>query len=148
MPVMDGKQATKLIRNQASSSECKIIAVTASNLRKTDAGYLELGFDDVLHKPFNAMDIFKLLKQHLGVHFKDEIIIPNQPTQARLSRTNMAALPQQWLTRFHSATQVGDINLMQILLQELDDRHSDIKSGLNKLLKAYNFEQILDLTQT
>ena len=142
MPVMDGKQATQLIRSMTAGSECKIIAITAGSLKNTN------DFDDVLYKPFKTIDIFKLLQRHLDVHFKDENLTPSQAPQPDFRQTNMEVLPKEWLRQFHSATQIGDINQMKSLLQELEPDYSALKTSLTALVKGYKFEQLLKLSQT
>jgi CheY-like chemotaxis protein len=70
MPVMDGLQATQLIRMHPKTRSIPIIAVTALGGRKDKEKCLQSGCDDYLSKPFTQFTrlqlftrIEKLLKQ-------------------------------------------------------------------------------------
>ncbi len=73
MPILDGYEATKEIRNLElkikNGGYCKIIAVTASAYEEEKATALAVGCDDFLRKPFHASEIFDLIHTHLGVRF-------------------------------------------------------------------------------
>jgi CheY-like chemotaxis protein len=67
MPVMDGYEATRRIRQwEADSSEgrarCWIIAVTANAFDEERGRCLEAGMDDYLSKPFEKRRLYQLLR--------------------------------------------------------------------------------------
>lgn len=65
MPVMDGVQATKIIRTasgMASSSDIPIVAMTAHALRGEREHFLQAGMNDYLSKPAHIDDIQKIIK--------------------------------------------------------------------------------------
>jgi signal transduction histidine kinase/ActR/RegA family two-component response regulator len=66
MPVMDGKQATKIIRGEKTSNDSTIpiIALTADATADTQNKILQLGFDQYLSKPFNPDALYRLLKKY------------------------------------------------------------------------------------
>jgi signal transduction histidine kinase/ActR/RegA family two-component response regulator len=66
MPVMDGKQATRIIRNEKGSgyNTIPIIALTADATADTQNKILQLGFDQYLSKPFNPDALYRLLKKY------------------------------------------------------------------------------------
>ncbi|HOP50780.1 MAG TPA: ATP-binding protein [Ignavibacteriales bacterium] len=68
MPVMDGIETTKIIRNgqyPEIDKNIKIIALTAFTQKEIENRYQDLQIDGLLSKPFHKNDILKLLKQHL-----------------------------------------------------------------------------------
>jgi signal transduction histidine kinase/ActR/RegA family two-component response regulator len=70
MPVMDGLQATRLIRDVERSSAGKrtpIIALTANAFPKDRETCLAAGMDDVLSKPFNYEELAAMVKKWLPV---------------------------------------------------------------------------------
>ena len=69
MPVMDGNEATKTIRQLPDGNKVKIIATTASGFSSNKADILSHGYNDVIFKPFRESQLFKLLELHLGVKF-------------------------------------------------------------------------------
>ncbi len=70
MPVMNGYQATRLIRENPKTHSIPILAVTALDGRKYEEECFQSGCDDHIAKPFLAEDLFpcieKLLKKSSG----------------------------------------------------------------------------------
>jgi len=68
MPVMDGIEATKIIRKiPGSKGKTPIIALTANVIKGDDEKYKAIGMDDYLSKPFQPQDLFSLLLKHTKV---------------------------------------------------------------------------------
>jgi hypothetical protein len=65
MPNMDGKVATSKIR--AFNLEIPIIALTAVTLSETEHEFYELGFDDIIPKPFKMEVFFDKIQKALGI---------------------------------------------------------------------------------
>ena len=66
MPVMDGFEATKVLRGIAEYAELPIIAVTANTSFEEQKKYKEAGFTGFLPKPYNKND----LKSELAIAIK------------------------------------------------------------------------------
>lgn len=66
MPVMDGVEATRRIRNSAEVwKRIPIIAITASHELDVQKDITESGMNDQVFKPFDPADLMEKLKQHL-----------------------------------------------------------------------------------
>ena len=77
MPVMNGIEATKIIRNELNNYSTRVIALTANALEDDDYEYWETGFDDVLLKPFVQQDLLHLLVDNFSrrlERLKDNLI--------------------------------------------------------------------------
>ena len=70
MPVMDGKEATRQIRNTIPGHNTKIIAITSHALEEERIEILESGCDDCIRKPYHDTEIFDSLSKHLGIRFQ------------------------------------------------------------------------------
>ena len=64
MPIMDGFDATKAIREQ--NADVPIIAMTANAFRKTQKQCFDAGMNDFLTKPFKEDQFFECLKKHIS----------------------------------------------------------------------------------
>ncbi|MDR2745515.1 MAG: response regulator, partial [Desulfovibrio sp.] len=83
MPVMDGIEATRIVRNMAKQNEnCRgvvIVALTANALVGQDAVFLQKGFDDFLSKPIEMRKLAAILKKWIpGEKLKDACPLPMQ----------------------------------------------------------------------
>jgi CheY-like chemotaxis protein/HPt (histidine-containing phosphotransfer) domain-containing protein len=67
MPVMDGYEATRRIRELEGSSQSSIpiIAITASAMKGDREKCLAAGMDDYISKPINRDELFRVLRKYL-----------------------------------------------------------------------------------
>ena len=63
MPVMDGLQATRHIRQQLKLTQLPVIAMTANVLATDYQNCLDAGMNDHVGKPFKVQDLVDLMKQ-------------------------------------------------------------------------------------
>ena len=66
MPVMDGIQATRLIRENPKTSFIPIIAVTAMSSAKDRERCLQNGCNDYMSKPFTPSQLAANIEKHLN----------------------------------------------------------------------------------
>ena len=69
MPVMDGYEATKVIKNYPEGEATEIIALTASAFEEERSLILSAGCDDFLCKPFYASELLEKIAEYLGVNY-------------------------------------------------------------------------------
>jgi len=68
MPIMDGFEATKEIRefeNKSGQNNIKIVALTANAMQGDREKCLDIGMNDYLTKPYNIVSLHKVLSQWL-----------------------------------------------------------------------------------
>ncbi|MFK5959513.1 MAG: ATP-binding protein [Lutibacter sp.] len=72
MPVMDGYEATKIIKNDISEEVGKIpvIAMTAYTSKNDIKRAINAGMDDYIFKPFKPKEVYKLLHKYIKVSTK------------------------------------------------------------------------------
>ncbi|MDP3084201.1 MAG: response regulator [Rubrivivax sp.] len=68
MPVMDGYQATTLIRQDPRFQALPIIAMTAHAMARDREKCLAVGMDDHIAKPFDPAELFATLARWIGAH--------------------------------------------------------------------------------
>jgi len=66
MPVMDGMQAARLIRENPRLSGIPIIALTANVMKGDRENYINIGMNDVIPKPIDPNQLFAALAKWLG----------------------------------------------------------------------------------
>ena len=68
MPVMDGIEATRVIRGQAKYASLSIVAVTANALEGDREMFLHIGMNDYLPKPIKIESLVSILDKYVGTH--------------------------------------------------------------------------------
>ncbi|MCW9035652.1 MAG: response regulator [Alphaproteobacteria bacterium] len=63
MPVMDGYEATRLIRDNPQTSTLRIIAMTANAMAGDRSKSLAMGMNDYISKPIEPIDLLKILSK-------------------------------------------------------------------------------------
>jgi two-component system, sensor histidine kinase len=76
MPVMDGIEATKIIRNEMKL-DIPIIALTANAIKGENERYLSIGMNGYISKPFEEVELISVITSNLG----KEIIINTKPVE-------------------------------------------------------------------
>lgn len=79
MPVMDGFEATKRIKNTGKGARTPVVAITASAFEEQRENILAAGCDGFVRKPFIDKDIWLTMQKHLGVRFLYEEEQPSPP---------------------------------------------------------------------
>jgi PAS domain S-box-containing protein len=149
MPVMDGYEATKLIKTTTQGQATAIVALSASNFQEARTVVFSAGCDDFIHKPFREADIFDALHKHIGVGYVyDEP--PSQPNSTpiqALTPEAIAALPVNWLASIQKAAIEGDLDLMLIQIEQIRSQNDALANALASLAKKFQFKQLLALIQ-
>ena len=91
MPILDGIEATHIIRNQFPKNKrnIPIIAITANAKNGDELRFKEYGMNDVIFKPYNSNKLYNLIIQHLG---KVENKIVDETTNQKVI-ANTSTLP-------------------------------------------------------
>ena len=64
MPIMNGIEATKIIRENETDVEVPIVAVTANALVGDREKFMKVGMNDYISKPYTEVDIIRVLKKY------------------------------------------------------------------------------------
>jgi PAS domain S-box-containing protein len=148
MPVMDGYEATRKIRQLAGGDAVKIIALTASAFSEQFNSIINAGCDAVLHKPFHAPEIFAILIKYLGVKFiyRDRPALVSSPiletTPERLNQ-----LPSALRQQLHEAALNLDIEETDAIIAQIRVLLPDVAAALQELAQHYQFDRIIHLTE-
>ena len=82
MPVMDGFEATRRIRQEETESACQrvpIIALTANAMAGDKERCLAAGMDDYLSKPYTLKDLFAVISNWISPGADDEQTVLRKP---------------------------------------------------------------------
>ncbi|WP_156090724.1 response regulator, partial [Planktothrix paucivesiculata] len=154
MPVMDGYEATKYIKSTTQGNATAIIALTASVLEEEKAITLSAGCDDFMRKPFKESTIFEILTKHLGVKYIYENMTDGNSKIGetihelpQLTTEQFQIMPQAWLLRLYQAVLEADEQQIVRLISEIPETEAAFPKSLTKLVRQFQFEQIIDLIE-
>jgi signal transduction histidine kinase/DNA-binding NarL/FixJ family response regulator len=135
MPIMDGLEATRLIRALGDGEKVKIVALTASVFKEEQGKVLAAGMDDFVRKPYRPNELFECLTRQLGVQF----IYEEAP--AAVSREPIAVLHPEALIKLppelRQELTIALVNLDVVQIEEIIRRVSELDPVLGETLRRY-----------
>lgn len=151
MPVMDGYEATRQIRNGEKQSSTaiptKIIGITAGVYAEERETVLQAGCDDFLQKPFRQADFFQLMGQHLGVRFvyNEPVNRVGQPDDLPQLKSRLQQLPAEWLKELHQAAGLLDFERLMLLTDQIAETEPEVANLLVEMINQFAFDEIIEL---
>jgi len=135
MPIMDGYEATKIIRAQElkSGERIPIIALTANSSYEDRQHCLDSGMDEVVTKPFKKEFLLEALSQWIPGCLQK--IVDNQGTSNKKIESDSLERQEQDKTL--------DILVLEKLKKEMEEDFPEIYVSLVQTIKdiIYQFEQ-------
>ncbi len=125
MPVMDGYEATRRIKQTTHGMATVIIAFTASAFEHEQNIVLSAGCDDFVRKPARESEIFEMIAKHLGVELIYEEEPAPTPADTPLNDATIMAQLQQLSPGLRAAlleaAESIDTAETARLIQQIDD---------------------------
>ena len=155
MPIMDGYEATRIIRaSESPESTCKIIALTASVFDTQRSAMLALGCDDFVSKPIREDTIFEKIAEHLGVVYtytenESQDSASNQESSdlQQIINQDLNALERDWLLELDFAARAADEESIFQLLTQIQDAHPAIATLIQDLVNNFHLDQIINIIE-
>ncbi len=147
MPVMNGLDAMKIIKNEYSNKLVKVVAITASVLDNHRNLVIELGADDFISKPFKLDDIFNCIKNLLLVEFDYQEDISKDQTKPKISKIDSSDI--QFSKTLHSdlieAAKLHSLTQLEKLLLELEKENNGevYATHIKSFMSNYDMEGLL-----
>ncbi|MBX7220826.1 MAG: PAS domain S-box protein [Blastocatellia bacterium] len=168
MPIMDGLEATKKIRELETTgvnrqpdensrlSRTVVIAVAANTPEQVAEQISQAGLDDFLAKPIQAALVYEKIHQHLGVRFRFGGESPQPPPEALPVeeipppdwKTEVARMPADWKEALYQALLQGDTQAALDLLKPLQEPAPAVAEELRQHIRNFAFDELLDLLES
>lgn len=153
LPIMNGLAATQEIKRlavQANEPAPIIIALTANAFDEARIQALASGCDGFISKPYILSDLLEIMAEKLNLNFRysdPQSPLPQTPVPSILSPENLTVLPPEWKAKLYQAALYLDEDMTFQLIADIANEHEDIAAYFTQLVKNYQFEQIIQLTQ-
>lgn len=156
MPVLDGYEATKIIKSAVKDSQSvidtKIIALTASAFEENKAKAFASGCDDFVRKPFRESDIFTMMSKHLDIRYVyeennrgDKLAAFAEQLSAADMQSQMAGLPVELLDRLAEATDSCSADKIDRIICDIRSNNNQLGDALARLSGKFSYDEIMVL---
>ena len=146
MPVMDGYEATRVIKLTKKGKQTPIIALTASAFEGGERKAEMLGFHGYIRKPFRENELFATIGKILGIDYNYEVDTSSLHTTFHMDEDvilrNIAKLPEKLLSQMSDALSVANISQLIKLIKSIDSADSQLSQYLMKFARNYDYEYL------
>ncbi|MEG3875994.1 PAS domain S-box protein [Microcoleus sp. herbarium7] len=156
MPVMDGWEATRRLRQLPELKDAVILALSASVYETTRQESILAGCDNFLTKPIQTNELLELLRLHLRLEWvyeegsetkKRKALTPKVSSEVAAAESTMVSPGSESVLTLLRLAAMGDIEA--ILEETAKLEHSDLTLGpfvhhLRQLAKGFQLKQIRD----
>jgi signal transduction histidine kinase/DNA-binding response OmpR family regulator len=143
MPVMDGIEATRRIRQLPGGREVKIVAVTASAFEEQRQELQDAGMDDFVRKPYRIHEIYDCLAKQLGVTYLTHTDAPGPQEPVELTAETLVRLPASLRTDLQAALESLDRRSIADAIGRVRDLDPGLANTLARLARSFDYAAIL-----
>jgi PAS domain S-box-containing protein len=151
MPVMDGLEATRRIRESAPGTGTVVIALTASAMDEDRHSVMQAGADELMVKPCRAADLLERIRVHLGLAYvyADRATGPEltliDDAEPSLKRDALDTLPIAWADDMRRAIFNGENDRVNALIANIPQRDVEFARALQRLADRYEYDALIQL---
>ncbi len=147
MPVMDGYEATDMIRNKLKRKDLPIIAMTAHAMKGDREKCIHAGMDDYISKPIDTFKLFEALSRLTNRKFTTKNILVTTGKDREYDNNIPKNLPginiKSCLDRLG-----GNWTVLKKLICDFNEQYSDTTIKIKEFTAKEDFESTLNLVHT
>ena len=147
MPVMNGLEATRRIKESKVGAQTRIVALTAHALEEERREILEAGCDDFIRKPYRNTEIFEALSKHLGVRFlyADEQLPVAATGMDELDVAQLKKLPPALINELQEAAVLLDDQKCLKVAGMISDHNHELGAHLRCMVENLQYREMLTI---
>jgi len=147
MPIMDGKEAIKIIRKLSHGKKVTIITVGTSAFEGEREEILALGADVFLKKPYRDTELLEIIMHHAGVEYVyvDHTPIERATEAIQIDPKSIKDLSQNQIDDFKRAIKIGDMDQLVDMADTVSKMDPELADALKRLVDNYDLERIAKL---
>ncbi|HSM82402.1 MAG TPA: MHYT domain-containing protein [Nodosilinea sp.] len=158
MPVLDGYDVARQVRQSPGGAATVIIAVTASVFEEQRSDCIAAGCNEVLPKPLQRDRLLEPIGRRLGLTYQyaeqpeatDQLLPAASPSPAgphrSLTQADLLALDPARLADLHQAAQAADDRRVRQMLAQFPADHQHLAQQLAQLVDDFRLDVIIELT--
>jgi CheY-like chemotaxis protein len=150
MPVMDGYEATNLIKSTEKGKQTPVVAITASLFEDDKAKAITHDIDGYIRKPFRENELFNTIGQILGLVFITEEEKPANPPSKYMNNPeaiveDMARLPENLRAQMLNKVEAADFHQVIELIKNIESDNPDLADHLIDLADNYDYTRLAQI---
>jgi PAS domain S-box-containing protein len=148
MPVMDGYEAVKQIRQHPKGAEIPIVAITASVFQSQRQEIMAAGCDAMVFKPFQAQEIFEMIEKFLGatyIYAEPDETTTRDDNETELNAAALTALPAELRQDLAETTLVLNQDAILAVVDRIAVEAPQTAEKLRALVMNYEVERIREM---
>ncbi len=146
MPIMDGYEATALIKATDKGKQTPIIALTASTFEEEKQRIETLNMHGYIRKPFRESELFSTIGKILDIKYiyeeKTHLLQNKYITDDNAIITDIAKLPNELVSQMAEAVAVADMDLLTELIKNVETISTELAQQLKLQANNYNYEYL------
>lgn len=146
MPMMDGYEAMRKIKDMPQGKKIPVLIVTASALEENRSDALGYGADGFIRKPYNEKEIFDAIRRVTGIEYVyDGGEAGEGLGDYRPSPEEINALPEELRSGLKLALNDGDVERINIFIGRISDENKSLGTYLLGLAEHYEYAKLQKL---
>ncbi|HEX5687566.1 MAG TPA: ATP-binding protein [Ideonella sp.] len=148
MPVMDGVEATRLIRQTSGIDKVTVIAISATVADDDQEAMRRAGADEFMSKPVNQGVLLEKIGEHLGLTWVYETLPSGEGATGGTATQQLAAPPASEISALYQLALEGnmrDIRQRADHIEAIDQKYKPFADRLRILAKSYQSKAILEM---
>jgi len=149
MPIMDGYEATKRIKDSPAGQNTVVIAMTASAFERQREEILATGCDDFVRKPFREEKIFEIMAQYLNVQYLYETVpldktgtLTEIESEQMLNSADLDTLSDELLDELRQALRELDVEAVVSAINRIGKQESCLAKAMMFYADNFQYEQL------
>lgn len=152
MPVMDGYEATRIIKTMDDYKDIPIVALTASTFEDERKRIEALKMQGYIRKPFRESDLFNTIGKTLNIKYiyenePEEVVTDNLESEITSSAIILDKLSDSFIKEMQDAISVADLDKIILLISGIERDFPALSNKLREMANKYEYGQIEELIQ-
>lgn len=152
MPVMDGYEATRIIKTMDDYKDIPIVALTASTFEDERKRIEALKMQGYIRKPFRESDLFNTIGKTLNIKYiyenePEEVVTDNLESEITSSEIILDKLSDSFIKEMQDAISVADLDKIILLISGIERDFPALSNKLMEMANKYEYGQIEELLQ-
>jgi PAS domain S-box-containing protein len=152
MPIMDGYEAAKKIRDSEKGKHTPIIALTASAFQEESENTNLIGFDGHIRKPFREYELFNTIGKLLGIDYIYDQESENSQEQYFSDEgdilNSIKNLPENLIVKMSDALSAADIDRLVELINSIDPKNENLIQKLLSYTSNFDYNYLHKIFDT